>query len=362
MEGIGWFSKEVLQRITRNHPEHEFLFLFDRKYDPSYLFSDNIKPIVLFPQARHPLLYYLFFEYSVPILCKKEKVDLFFSPDGYLSLRMKIPQLPVIHDLNFEHFPQFLPHRDTKYYRSFFPRFAKKAKRILTVSNYSKQDIATTYSIPNELIDVAFNGASEVYKPLNQKTIIRVREQYSKGCAYFLYVGSLNPRKNIVGLLKAFECFRSQSQSDIKMVIAGGVMWDQKDIDQQLKSMTFRDEVLFTGHLDQKELSLVTGSALVMTYISLFEGFGIPTLEAMKSGVPVITSNTTSLPEVVGNAGVLVNPDHPEEVAAAMESVAGSEEIRKRMIELGLKQAEKFTWDRCAESVWDSMAKILEIA
>lgn len=138
LEGIGWFSYETLKRITTQHPEHEFYFIFDRKHSDDFIFSDNVTPIELFPQARHPFLYYLWFEFSMPRLLKKLKPDLFLSPDGYLSLKSKIKSLVVFHDLNFEHYPEDIPWLERKNYKYFFPRYAKKADRIATVSEYSK--------------------------------------------------------------------------------------------------------------------------------------------------------------------------------------------------------------------------------
>jgi glycosyltransferase involved in cell wall biosynthesis len=141
LEGIGWVAYETLRRMVASHPEVEFYFLFDREPDPMFLFADNVKPVVLFPQARHPFLFIWFFEFSVTKALKKIKPDLFFSPDGYLSLRSDVPQVTQFHDLNFEHFPKDMPKIHLWHYKTFFPRFARKAKRIVTVSEFSKQDI-----------------------------------------------------------------------------------------------------------------------------------------------------------------------------------------------------------------------------
>ena len=140
MEGIGVHAFNVLKRITANHPEHQFLFLFDRKYDEEFIFSSNITPVVLYPQARHPFLYYWWFEYSVARILNWVKPDIFYSPDGYLSLNTKVPSIPVIHDLNYEHYPKDLPRLTSWYYRHYFPLFAARAERILTVSACSKQE------------------------------------------------------------------------------------------------------------------------------------------------------------------------------------------------------------------------------
>ncbi|MBU2466725.1 MAG: glycosyltransferase, partial [Bacteroidetes bacterium] len=154
LEGIGWFTYENLRRIVKNHPEVDFYFFFDRSPDQEFIFGKNVTALVLQPPARHPFLFVLWFEWSVNRALKQLKPDLFLSPDGYLSLRNNTPDLAVIHDLNFEHFPKDLPFLVRWYYRWFFPRFARKASRIATVSNFSKNDIFKQYGVPLSDIDV----------------------------------------------------------------------------------------------------------------------------------------------------------------------------------------------------------------
>lgn len=139
MEGIGYFSSETLKRMVSQHPEHTFLFIFDRQFHRDFIFSENIIPVVAFPPARHPFLWYWWFEFSIPKILKRYQPDVFLSPDGYLSLRDKTPALPVIHDINFKHYPADLPFLFSKYYNHYFPLFAKKAQRIATVSEFSKK-------------------------------------------------------------------------------------------------------------------------------------------------------------------------------------------------------------------------------
>lgn len=362
LEGIGWFTRETLFRICQNHPEHEFIFLFDRKFDDSYIFSSNVKPIVLFPQARHPILFRIYFNFSIPRILKKEKVDLFLSPDGFLSLNTNVPQLAVIHDLNFEHHPEALPPKITRYYQKYFPLFAKKAKRIATVSKYSKFDISSIYTIDPSKIDVVYNGANEAYKVLDDITIKETRDKYSNGKPYFIFIGSLHPRKNIITLLKAYDEFRKKSSQSIPLLIVGEAMWSKKKIEAYLSGMEFKDDVIIVGRLQLNELSLVLGSALALTFIPLFEGFGIPALEAMQSGIPVITSKTTSLPEVVGDAAILCDPVNIEEIGDAMKRVSEDPELRKNMVEKGFEQSKKYSWDQTAELLWESIEKTINDA
>lgn len=347
--------------MVKSHPEHEFIFVFDRQYHPSYIYGPNVTPLVAFPQARHPLLFLIWFEISLPWIIRRYKPDLFLSPDGYLSLSTQIPTLAVIHDLNFEHRPADLPFFARNYYRFFFKRFARKAARIATVSEFSKQDIAKLYRINTEKIDVVYNGASESFRPLSPEEIQQIRLNFTGGEPYFLFVGSLHPRKNLVNLFAAFDLFRTRSESSVKLLIAGGRQWWTRELQQALDRMKFRHEVIFTGRVSEEMLPRITASAYALTYVSFFEGFGIPIIEAMQSGVPVITSNVTSMPEVAGDAALLADPCNPESIAEAMEKLWKEKAMREQLIEKGLQRARHFTWDRSAALLWESIERTLAL-
>lgn len=169
MDGIGWFTAETLQRIVRTHPEHDFFFFFDRKPDPRFLYGPNVTPVVLCPQARHPVLWYMFFEWSVKHALKRYKIDLFLSPDGYMSLGTKVPTLTVIHDINFEHSKDNLKPSHQKYMTYFSPQFARYSTRIATVSEFSKRDIVATYHIDADKVDVVYDGAHTGYRPMRDR-------------------------------------------------------------------------------------------------------------------------------------------------------------------------------------------------
>lgn len=360
LEGIGWFSCETLKRITQAHPEHEFYFIFDRKYHPDFIFSSNVKPVVIAPQARHPFLYATWFDVSIPYLFQKIKPDLFLSPDGYLSLRSSVKSLPVIHDINFEHYPKDLPKLTQAYYHYFFPRFAKKATRIATVSEYSKEDIVKTYGINPEKIDVVYNGANEMYQPVNEQRKLQTRTIYAKGSDYFLFVGALHPRKNLANLFRAFDLFKEKTGLDTKLMIVGKKKWWTEEIQAAYKKMEFKKEVIFTGRLATVELKNVIASSLALTYVSYFEGFGIPILEGMYCDTPVITSNVTSMPEVGGDAVIAVDPFSFESIADGMISIAKDPKLREKLVERGRERRKMFSWDKTADRLWNSIERTFE--
>lgn len=359
LEGIGWVAYETLRRIVKDHPEVEFYFIFDRQPDPMFLFADNVKPVVLFPQARHPFLFIWFFELSVVKALKKIKPDLFFSPDGYLSLRSKVRQVVQFHDLNFEHFPNDMPKIHLWHYKKFFPKFAHKANRIVTVSAFSKQDIVDCYHVDPDKIDVAYNGVNEIFVPLPSETSDAIRAQYSGGHPYFMFVGSLHPRKNLARLFTAFDRFKAKTKNDVKLLIVGEKRWWTEPIQKAFDAISCKEDVIFVGRLSAEELHRVTAAALASVYVSYFEGFGIPILEAFRCDTPVITSNVTSMPEVAADAALLVDPFNEEAIADAMVKVL-DEDVRKVLVEKGRARANAFSWDKAAETIWNSLTKSIE--
>ena len=356
LEGIGWVEYETLRRIVQAHPEVEFYFIFDRQPDPMFLFADNVKPVVLFPQARHPFLFIWFFELSIPHALRKIKADLFYSPDGYLSLRSKVPQVVEFHDLNFEHFPGDMPKIHLWHYKTFFPKFARKASRIVTVSEFSKQDTVECYGVDPNKIDVAYNGVNEIFKPLPEVEQEAIRAKYSGGHPYFMFVGSLHPRKNLARLFTAFDRFKASHENDVKLVIVGEKRWWTEPIQEAYDAMRYQEDVVFAGRLSAEDLHKVTAAALASVYVSYFEGFGIPILEAFRCDTPVITSNVTSMPEVAQDAALLVDPFDEDSIAEGMVKMLDAE-VRKDLIEKGRKRVQEFSWDHAATVIWNSLMK-----
>lgn len=360
LEGMGWFSHEVLKRWTSWHPEHEFLFIFDRPFDDQFVFNENVSPVVVFPQARHPFLFYWWFEWSLPAIFRKHKAAAFMSPDGFCALRAKIPTHLVIHDIAWKHFPTHIPYWHRKHYEYYMPRFAKKANQIATVSEYSKKDIVEYLNVPEEKVDVVYNGSKPAFKPLSFEEERAVRRQYSETAPYFLYLGSIHPRKNLVRLLKAFDQFKLKNSSPLKLLIAGRMAWQTGEVAELLKTMNYAKEVVFLGYVPEAELPRLVAAAFAMTYVSLFEGFGIPLLEALYCDVPSISSQTSSMPEVVGDAGLLADPYSVDSIALQMQRLWTEKGLRNQLIERGRLQREQYSWDLTAEKMWQSFEKSIE--
>lgn len=352
MEGFGWYTYEIVRRMVEAHPEVEFIFFFDRPYDPKFIFSSNVKPVVLRPKARHPLLFIYWFEVAIKRALITYQADVFFSPDGYLSLKSEIPQVGVIHDINFEHNPQDLPPIVRWYYRYFFPKFAKKATHLITVSEFSKQDICKTYAIAPEKITAIWNGVSDQYKPLSNEEKQAVRDEHTKGFPFFIFVGSLHPRKNVRRLIDAFLLFKENDENDKhQLLIVGAEMWSRSLGYDNLPGY-LRHHIHFKGHQSQDDLVRLLGAATALTYVPYFEGFGIPLVEAMRAGTPVLSGNQTSLPEVGGDAVLYCNPFDVSDISEKMKELAHSELLQETLRRKGLERSKLFSWDTASEKAW----------
>ncbi|MBW6479772.1 MAG: glycosyltransferase family 4 protein [Bacteroidales bacterium] len=357
LDGIGWYTYETLSRITARHPEHEFILIFDRKPSPELKFPSNTRFVVLSPPSRHPILWFMRFEIILPFLLRKLKPDVFVTPDGWMTMNSPVPCVQVIHDLNFVHFPEDIPFFTRKYYNILFKRYARKARRIATVSNYSKQDIIKAWGISPDKVDVTHNGCNEAYKPLSPEEKEMTLKKYSGGFPYFLYVGALIPRKNIARMFEAFNRFKKQDKQNTRLLVVGQKKWWTPAISEAWEKLEYKEEVIFLGRLDVAELNQLYAASVALLFVPYFEGFGIPILEAFNSGSAVITSNVTSMPEVAGDAALLADPYSIDSISEAMISISTNEDLRNSLIEKGKERSRQFSWDKTADALWKIIEK-----
>ena len=353
LDGIGYFTVNTIANLIRQHPEIKFQILCDKKFTEDYFDFPNVTKHKIFPALRHPVLYVIYMELVLPFFLRKHKPDLMVSMDSFLSLLSGCKQIPVIYDINFEHKPEDIALKNRIYYRFFTKRFAKKAKRIATISEYSKRDIADFYKIDATLIDNVSCGINSNFSPLSKEEITAVRDKWSEGKPYFFFVGSMHPRKNIKRLIDGFNLFKERTQSDFKLVLAGSLLWQKTDIEDSYTNSQYKDDIIFTGRLSDDDLQKVLGAAYALSFVPIFEGFGLPIVEAFQSGVPVICSNVTSMPEVAGDAALMVDPFNIDSIANGMNKLADNNELRNELIDKGHQQKMLFSWSRTAELLWD---------
>ena len=359
LEGYGYFVQEIFCRLTKKYPEHEFIFIFDRPFDQKFIFSSNVKPIIVTPAARHALSFKFWYDVKLPLALRSIKPDIVIQPYGFCSLTGNFPQLLVLHDLAFKHFPKFIPKHHLYYYRAFTKKFLNKAKKIVTVSEFSKNDMIQQYEIVPEKINVVFSAAKNIFQPIDHISQQATKEKYANGMEYFLFTGGIHPRKNLITLLKAFSLFKKWQHSNMKLLVAGRLAWHYDSTLEKLKTYKFRDDVVLLNYLPEDELAKITASAYAMVFPSFYEGFGVPVIEAMQCGVPVITSNTSSLPEIAGTAALYGEPDNADAIAKQMLQLYKDETSRSKLIEAGIQQAKKFNWDKTADLFWQTITETI---
>jgi len=360
LEGLGSFTHETLKRITKQHPEHEFIFIFDRTWDQEFIYSDNIIPVKTLLPSRHPILWYLRFQHLIPRMLKKYQAELFISTDGWSITNSNVKTFNVIHDVEFVHRPKQFPFLVRAYFNYYFKKSALQSIGLATVSEFSKTDLVNAWNISPSKVDVIYNGSNEIYTPLMPHEIEKTLHETTKGIPYFIYIGSLNPRKNIEGMLLGFDHFKQQTKLPHKLVIVGEKMWQSQSIEQVFERIHSKTDVLFLGRQTTELLHKQLGSAVALILVSHLEGFGIPIIEAMNCDVPVICSNITAMPEVAGNAGHLVDPNSINSIANGMEKLATDKEYRNQLIENGRMQRKNFSWDVSAEKLWNSIEKCMK--
>lgn len=360
MEGIGRFTEEVLLRWAAEHPRDDFYVLFDRSPPVDQYEEPNIHLRGRGPRARHPLLYLWWFERQVPPWLEDIEADVFISPDGFLPLNSSRPSVAVVHDVAHQYFRQGIGWWHRWYYDRYMPKFIDRANRIATVSEYSKQTIVETYSRPPEEIDVVYNGCKAGFAPISTPKKTEVRQKYSDGHPYFLYLGAIHPRKNVSALLDAYAVFRKKHPRGPHLLLAGRKAWKTHRFEQKLKAHPFRADIKQLDYVPENELPDLMGAADGFCYVSLFEGFGLPVLEALHAEVPVITSDVSSLPEVAGEAALKVSPDNSVAIARAMGKLYTHDRLVEELIEEGREQRKKFSWKRTADLLYQSAMNAVE--
>lgn len=355
LEGYGYFTWNLLQELVDLHPEHEFHLLFDRPFPQEFVFASNIVAHKVSPPARHPLLWKYWFDVAVPLKLREIKADVFVSPDGFCSLTSRVPQCLVVHDLGFLYYPRAYRKSHYWYYKLNTGKFLKKAAAIATVSEFTRKDIAKNYKVDPSKITIVFNGVKEIFKPVDESIKDQVKEKYTGGTEYFLYVGAIHPRKNLVNLLKAYSGFKKRLQSGMKLVFAGRLAWKNEEFTGLLNTYKYREDIIVTGYLEEEELVKLVASAYALVYPSLFEGFGVPVVEAMKCNTPVLTSKGTAMEEVAGNAALYFNPENVADIADKLMLIYKDETLRKDLIEKGKVIADRYYWRRTADLMWEAI-------
>jgi len=292
---------------------------------------------------------YLWDYFKVPIEFSIGEVDIIHIVDFLIPEIKKARLIVTIHDISSILFPQWHTRYTRRWVKDRIHLAKEKAHKIIVDSVHTKKDLVRTLDVSEDSITVIYGGVGEQFQPIkNQGVLNQIKKRYNIKDKYLLFLGTLEPRKNIPGLIRAFHKIKNRFP-DYQLVIAGKRGWKFQEIFKTVGELRLEDKVIFTGYLPGEDTPLLYSGAQAFVYPTLYEGFGFPPLEAMASGIPVITSNLSSLPEVVGEAGILIDPNNIDELSRTIESVLCDENLRKGLREKGLRQAAKFSWKRCAQ-------------
>jgi|Deesub1362B_J571_1020462.scaffolds.fasta_scaffold00102_53 glycosyltransferase involved in cell wall biosynthesis len=339
--GIARYCYNLIKNLKKIDNKNEYILIHRKKTSEE---GSHLNRELIIPYPRVPLKRTIGNYLQLPLKLKKESFDLIHDPSQISPFLFSFPSLKVltIHDLSPILFPETYGMIHVFLQKYILPKSLKNVDKVIAVSESTKRDIVKYLGFPEEDIKVIYNGVEERFKPLDQDLC---SHEYTP---YILFVGTLEPRKNITTLLKAFYILKKKGIKH-KLVIVGGKGWKYRKIYEVVKKLNLSENVKFLGHVADDELPKLYSGADLFVYPSLYEGFGLPPLEAMACGCPVITSNVSSLPEVVGDAGIMVDPLDKNGLADAIYKVLNDEGLREEMVKRGLKRVKIFSWEICAK-------------
>jgi glycosyltransferase involved in cell wall biosynthesis len=347
--GVGTYVRNLLRHLSRIDQSTEYVVLC-RKAD-SELVSQHGANFRVVPESSPG--YSIREQITVPLDLRRERVDLFHAPHYVLPPLTPCKSVVTIHDCIHLRFPQYLPNRlGYVYARSALWMATHLSSRIVTVSEASKRDILEYFRVPPQKIDVIYNGIDERFsEPPPEDDVARVRERYQLDDPFVLYAGNIKPHKNLERLIEAFHTLRRTGFDQVKLLIIGDEISKYATLRHAVHRHKLHKHVRFFGFVPDSTLAILYRLAGVFVFPSLYEGFGLPPLEAMASGTPVITSNVSSLPEVVADAALLIDPHEPDSIADAIRRVLTDQSLREDLRQRGLERARHFSWERSIRRV-----------
>jgi len=350
--GIGTYVRNLVQGLARQDDDAAYAVLCPDA-DAGFVqeLGSRFTPIV-----ERSGNYSVREQLSVPLALRRARADLFHAPHYVVSPLTPCPYIVTIHDCIHLRFPQYLPNRMAyTYARRMMSLAARRSRRVLTVSNASKQDILHYLRVPADKVEVIYNALdARLATPPTQDDIDRVRQRFQLTAPFILYAGNIKPHKNVDRLIEAYAILRRRGVESARLLIIGDEISKYPNLRRLVHRFQLHQHVRFLGFVPDATLAVLYQLASVFVFPSLYEGFGLPPLEAMAAGAPVITSNVSSLPEVVGDAALLIDPMDAGAIADAMARVLGDEALRAELVRRGHERVKAFSWDR-------SVARVREV-
>jgi glycosyltransferase involved in cell wall biosynthesis len=341
-EGYESFLFTMLDHLAGKFPQHQFLYIFDEPSHDKLTFPKNVTAVVAGPKTSNSLRLQYWFNYKIPAVLRRHKADVFVSMEGICSLRTKLPQFLLVSDLSFLQSSSSAKKTAARFYKKNMPAFFAKAKVIAAVSEYSKNTISDQYKISAENITIIHPGVDDIFKPLDWQEQESIREKYAEGKSYFL----CNTNSNLINLLKAFTFFKKRQKSSMLLLIAGQT---DESFKKELKTYKLKSEIKLLEDLDNAELAKITASAYAMVYPVLYDDIALPPLQALQCQVPLVISETGSLPSLFGDAALYVKPESFEDIAQKMMLVFKDEEGAKALVKAGSELMTQYRLDKNAD-------------
>ncbi|MBA3945821.1 MAG: glycosyltransferase family 4 protein [Herpetosiphonaceae bacterium] len=341
--GVSGYIERLLRQLLPLSPTDRWTVYTSAGITPARLAATpntTLRPSRL--PTTNPLVRILWEQLCAPLLLARDRPSVLFCPLNVVPLAAPCPTVVTIHDLAFLRLPERFRPAKRRYLTLLTSLSVRRARHVITVSDFTRREVIELLHVPPEHVTAIPNGRDETLSPPEPAAVAAFRQRHALPPAFLLFVGTLEPRKNLLTLLRAYAEVRDRIK--LPLIIAGGKGWLYEPIFALVDELELGEHVRFTGYVDQADLPLWYGAATASIYPSLYEGFGFPPLEAMQCGTPVITSNTTSLPEVVGDAALLIDPHDVAALAAALLRIATDPALRADLRARGLARAQHFDW------------------
>ena len=372
--GVGYYTHHLLSEFIKIAPQNNY-YLSDIIFFGQFFYNmveiknnsskvdiiQGFSNILRVPSPFKTLTWILLSLYAKATgkTTKIKDIEIFFGTNFRGAFKKTLKNVITIHDMAHKYYPDTTSERIFKYLKK-LPQAAEKADLIIAVSENTKKDILKFLDVSDKKIKVVYNGVDRIFRPIKNKGLLDVaKKKYNLHEKFILYLGAIQPRKNITGLIRAYGMLCKESNFKHKLVIGGGVGWKNKDTYTLIEEIGLKDKIVFTGYIPEYDLPLVYNLADIFVFPSFYEGFGLPVLEAMACGIPVVTSNSSSLPEIAGDAAVLIDPGSVNELAGGIRRILSDEDLRERNITKGLERANLFTWEKCARETLEAFSQVL---
>lgn len=358
INGYALFVYHLLRFLTKQQSENDFIFVSDRPHAPEFFFDEEVRTIIAGPKINNRIQHKYWYDIKAPSLLKKYKADVFVSPAGYCSFNTRVPQCIMLPNLSFLQPFSTLSKTNLFFLKRHMRKVVEKAESIITFSNFSKTAILSNYPVEKEKLHVINNVAGDLFRCLDESEKTVVRAQYTGGKNYFIYADNVFPLKNLTNLLKAFSVFKKRQKTDWKLLLASSDR--DKKFMESLRSYKYRDDIITVLLEDEKQLAFLLGAAYGMVYPSSYQDQYIPLLQAMRSGIPVITSRGSAFEEIAGDAALYADVINQQELAEKMMLLYKDEALRSQLIEKGKGIAAVNNQERAATFFWESILKAMK--